>query len=148
MSNNVLFALALMAVSGVAIAVQAPLNAALGRSVGSAVAAAAVSFGIGFVLLLVLAVLIGDGAAFARLGTTPLWMMTGGALGALYVLSAIWSVPLLGVLTITTMLILGQMCAALLLDYFGAFGLPHRDISLTRVIAALMVAGGVILSRW
>lgn len=147
MSSTTLIALALMAASGVAIAVQGPLNAALGRGIGSAMGAAAVSFGVGFLILLALTVIIGDAASLARLGAVPLWLLIGGAMGALFVFSALWSVPVLGVLTAMGMLVLGQMVAALLLDYYGAFGMAQQDISLTRVLAALLVAGGVVLSR-
>ena len=147
MSNTTLIALALMAASGVAIAVQAPLNAMLGRGIGSPMGAAAISFGVGFIVLLALTLIIGDGASLTRLGAVPLWLLIGGAMGALYVFSALWSVPVLGVLTATTMLILGQMVAALLLDHFGAFGLPAQALSPTRLMAAALVAGGVVLSR-
>ncbi len=148
MSNTTLIALALMAISGVAISVQAPLNAMLGRGIGSPMGAATISFGIGFIVLLVLTLIIGDGASLARLGAVPLWLMIGGAMGAIYVFSALWSVPVLGVLTATTVLILGQMIGALLLDYFGAFGLPAQALSPTRMMAAALVVGGVVLSRF
>ncbi|UXX83550.1 DMT family transporter [Roseovarius pelagicus] len=147
MTNTTLIALVLMAASGVALALQAPLNAMLGRGIGSPLAAATVSFGVGFLVLLLLTLIIGDGASLTRLGTVPIWLLIGGTLGALYVFSALWSVPVLGVLTVTTMLILGQMVAALLLDYFGAFGLAAQELTAKRLLAAALVAGGVVLSR-
>lgn len=148
MPQSPLLALIFMAVAGVAIALQAPINSALGRSIDSSLAAAAISFGVGFAALLALVVLGGEAGAIARVATLPKWLLLGGALGAFYVWAALWSVPILGVLTTITVLILGQMVAALLLDYIGAFGLVARDLSPTRVVAALLVAGGVILSRY
>nr|WP_309502306.1 DMT family transporter [uncultured Roseovarius sp.] len=147
MSSSTLIALLLMAASGVAIAVQGPINAMLGRGLGSTMAAAAVSFGVGFAVLLVLTLLIGHGSNLTRLGSVPLWLLIGGSMGALFVFSTIWSVPVLGVLTTTAVLILGQLVAALLLDHFGAFGLPAQALSPTRLLAAALVVGGVILSR-
>ena len=137
-----------MAASGVAIAVQAPMNAALGRAIGSPMGAAAVSFGIGFVILIGLTIMLGDSASLAKLREVPLWLLLGGALGAAYVFSALWSVPILGVLTAMSMLILGQMVAALVLDYIGAFGVPQKEISPARILAAALVAAGVVLSRY
>ena len=58
------------------------------------------------------------------------------------------SVPVLGVLTTTAALILGQMVGAMVLDYIGAFGIAARDLSWTRLTAALLVGAGVILSRF
>lgn len=148
MPQSPLLALIFMAVAGVAIALQAPINSALGRSIDSSLAATAISFGVGFAALLVLVALSGEAGAIARVATLPKWLLLGGALGAFYVWAALWSVPILGVLTTITVLILGQMVAALVLDYIGAFGLVARDLSLTRILAALLVAGGVILSRY
>lgn len=148
MPQSPLLALIFMAVAGVAIALQAPINSALGRSIDSSLAATAISFGVGFAALLVLVALSGEAGAIARVATLPKWLLLGGALGAFYVWAALWSVPILGVLTTITVLILGQMVAALVLDYIGAFGLVARDLSLPRILAALLVAGGVILSRY
>ncbi|MCU0900560.1 MAG: DMT family transporter [Cypionkella sp.] len=139
-------ALLAILLGGVAIAVQAPLNGALGRSLGAALPAAAVSFGVGFVLLMVLSYATA-GNPFGRLTSVPLWQWAGGLLGAYYVWSVIWGVPSLGVVSAMAALILGQMAGALVLDAVGAFGVPVQPISLTRVLAVLMVAGGLILSR-
>ncbi len=148
MPQSPLLALIFMVVAGVAIALQAPINSALGRSIDSSLAAAAISFGVGFAALLALVALGGEAGAIVRVGALPKWLLLGGALGAFYVWAALWSVPILGVLTTITVLILGQMVAALVLDYIGAFGLVARDLSPTRILAALLVAGGVILSRY
>lgn len=141
-------ALILMAVAGLAVAIQAPLNAALGRSIDSSVAAAAVSFGVGFVTLVLLAALSGDSAAFGRAALASRWLLLGGLLGAFFVWASLWSVPVLGVLTTTAALILGQMVGAMVLDYIGAFGIAARDLSWTRLTAAFLVGAGVILSRF
>ncbi|WP_294612091.1 DMT family transporter [Roseovarius sp.] len=148
MLQSPLLAVMIMAVAGMAIALQAPINSALGRSIDSSLAAAAISFGVGFATLLVLVALGGETGAFARAGAVPKWLFLGGALGAFYVWAALWGVPILGVLTTITVVILGQMAAALLLDYIGAFGLVARDLSPARILAVLLVAGGVILSRY
>ncbi|WP_113912560.1 DMT family transporter [Roseovarius dicentrarchi] len=148
MANQILAASILMAVAGAMIASQAPINAALGRSIGSPVGAATLSFGVGFVILLVVSILIGDGANLMRVARVPVWMLVGGALGAIYVFAALWSVPKLGVLTTTTLMIFGQMGAAIVLDHLGAFGVAQSSVSPMRLLSAALVAGGVILSRW
>ncbi|WP_297772076.1 DMT family transporter [uncultured Roseovarius sp.] len=146
--QNPALALVIIAVAGVAIAIQAPLNAALGRSIDSSLAAAAVSFGVGFVGLVLLVAVSGDGPALARAMFVSRWLLLGGALGAYFVWASLWSVPVLGVLTTTATLILGQIVGAMVLDYVGAFGIAARELSLPRVSAAVLVAAGVILSRF
>jgi bacterial/archaeal transporter family-2 protein len=136
-----------VALGGVAIAVQAPINAALGRGLGGPVPAAAVSFGVGFVVLFLVSLLQGQGSAYLRLGQVPVWMLVGGLLGAWYVFAAVWGVASLGVVTLVAALVFGQMAAALVIDATGSFGMPAREITPTRIAAATMVLGGLVLSR-
>lgn len=148
MTNQIMIAMVLMAVAGAMVASQAPINAALGRSLGSPIGAATISFGVGFVILLIISIAIGDGANLLRVASVPVWLLVGGALGAVYVFAALWSVPHLGVVTTTSLMIFGQMGAALLLDHYGAFGVAQHSISPMRFASAGLVAAGVILSRW
>ncbi len=148
MPQGPLIAATLITLVGALIAFQAPINAGLSRAVDSSVAAATISFGIGFVVLSLITLFSGDGPAFAKVATAPRWLLIGGLLGAVYVWSALWVVPILGVLTTTLLLILGQMTASLILDHIGAFGLPVRDISVQRVLSILLVGAGAFLSRF
>jgi transporter family-2 protein len=139
--------LCIIAAAGVALAVQAPLNAALARGIGTPIAAAAVSFGVGFAALAAVTLAVDGPQPFQRLAQTPAWQWAGGLLGAFYVWAVIWGVPQAGVLTTFAALILGQMVAAIVIDATGAFGVPAQEISATRALAALLVAAGVVLSR-
>ena len=141
-------ALIIVALGGIALAVQAPINAALGRSVDDGVAAAMISFGIGFLLLLAVVSLRGSLPGLATLKAVPWWCWTGGALGAFYVWTVLWSVPRLGVVTTFAALILGQLTAALILDSAGAFGLPVKEITAQRIGAVALVSAGLVLSRF
>ena len=134
-------------VAGIGFAVQAPLNAALGRGIGGGLAAAAISFGVGFAALLALTLVFGQGSALLRAGSMPPVFWVGGLLGAVVVWAMLWSVPTIGILTAFAALLLGQLSAALVLDAVGAFAAPVHPITPTRVLALLMVAGGLILSR-
>jgi len=141
------WAVAAVALGGVAIAVQAPINGALARGIGGAVPAAAVSFGLGFLVLVTVAVLQGQGGAFLKLGQVPVWVLTGGLLGAWYVFAAVWGVQSLGVVTLVAALVFGQMAAAMAIDATGALGMAVREISPTRIAAAGLVMAGLVLSR-
>ena len=136
-----------VALGGVAIAVQAPINAALGRGLGAPVPAAAVSFAVGFAALLAVSLLQGQGPAYLKLSQMPVWTLTGGLLGAWYVFVSVWGVASLGVVTLVAALMFGQMAGALFIDATGALGMAVREITPTRIAAAGMVLGGFILSR-
>ncbi len=143
----ILIPVAVVFTVGVGFAIQAPLNASLGRAIGSGVAAAALSFGVGFAALLILTLAFSDAAALGRVfGVSPvLWL--GGLLGAGVVWAMLWAVPTIGILTAFAALLLGQLGAALVLDAVGAFGAPVTPITPTRLLAMVLVAGGLILSR-
>jgi len=138
---------AVVALGGVAVAVQAPINAALGRGLGGSAPAAAVSFGVGFLVLLLVTLLQGQGGAYLKLSQMPAWTLTGGLLGAWYVFSAVWGVQTLGVVTLVAALILGQMAAAMVIDATGALGMIQREVTPTRIAAAGLVMAGLVLSR-
>ena len=138
---------AAVALGGVAIAVQAPINAALGRGLGGPVPAATVSFGVGFRVLLAVSLVPGQGGAYLKLPSVPLWTLAGGLLGAWYVFAAVWGVSTLGVVTLVAALVFGQMAAALMIDATGILGMAVREITPTRIAAAGMVLGGLVLSR-
>jgi bacterial/archaeal transporter family-2 protein len=144
---GMIWVLLAVVLGGVAIALQAPVNAALARELGGPVPAAAVSFGVGFVVLFVIAMAQGQGATFLKLPQVPAWTLIGGCFGAWYVLSAVWGVSQLGVLTMVAALILGQMTAAMVIDATGALGVTAREITPTRIAAAGLVMAGLILSR-
>lgn len=141
------WAMAAVALGGVAIAVQAPINAALGRGLGGPLPAAAVSFGVGFLVLVAVSLVQGQGGAYLRLPSVPLWTLAGGLLGAWYVFAAVWGVSSLGVVTLVAALVFGQMAAALLIDATGALGMAVREITPTRLAAAGLVGAGLLLSR-
>lgn len=147
MTLGTVLALIAVLLGGMAIAVQAPINARLSGVTGDPVAAAAVSFLVGFLALAALTLIRGL-PALPSLSATPWWVWTGGAFGAFYVWATIWSVGTLGVVSLVAAVILGQLLAALTLDALGAFGMPVREISPARIAAVVLVAAGLVLSRF
>ncbi|MGR3490637.1 MAG: DMT family transporter [Shimia sp.] len=146
MTLQTLLALTAIAIGGACIAIQAPINARLASHVGDPVAAAAISFLVGFMVLAAVTLARGAVPGVSALDA-PWWAWVGGALGAIYVWAAVWSVGTLGVVTLVAALIFGQLSAALVLDAIGAFGMQVREISWTRIGAVILVAAGLVLSR-
>ena len=147
MTAGQILSLVLICLGGAAIAVQAPINGALGRALASPLAAAAVSFGVGFAALLLATLASAGTAPVARMSGVPAWQFVGGFLGAFYVWAIISGIGSVGALTALAAIILGQLTAGLLLDQIGAFGLPVHPISMRRIAAVVLVAGGLFLSR-
>lgn len=132
---------------GIALSVQAPINAAMGRHIGDGVTAGAISFAVGFLTLSAVVLLRGSLPALQAFKSVPWWMWTAGCLGGFYVWSALWSVQRIGAVSLVAALVCGQLLAAMAIDATGAFGLPSIAISWQRIAAVLLVGSGLVLSR-
>ncbi|QTL03308.1 DMT family transporter [Aquabacter sp. L1I39] len=132
---------------GACIAIQAPVNNQLALSLGGGpLMAALVSFLVGSAFLLAIA-LFGGGlpAAVAALPRQPLWKLSGGLLGAAYLLGSVFLVPRIGLAGLLALVIAGQIACSLTIDHFGLLGLLERKITLARAIGAGLVMGGVLV---
>lgn len=133
---------------GLALAVQASINSHLGRALADPVVASCISFGVGFAVLLLLSLSRVSAVEWSAVRFLPWWAWTGGAIGTVYMISMVMGVPRLGVLTMVTVVVLGQVCASLALDAVGAFGGAVVGVSWQRLLAAACLLAGVVLSRY
>jgi transporter family-2 protein len=141
---------ALGILGGAFIALQAPINAALGRGLGLPVAAAAASFLSGAVLLALITALLtqAQGISLNWRAPAPWLFVAGGALGAAYVTSAILLVPRVGAAATMAFIVAGQLIAGMLIDRIGFMDVAVREITLGRISGALMLLGGALLIRF
>ncbi len=127
------------------IALQAPINAGLGKAVGS-IPAASISFSIGTAALVAITLLVGGGyGKIGAIGGLPWHYLLGGLLGAIYVTTALIAVQTLGAGGVTAATIAGQLTMSVVLDRFGAFGLEQRELSPLRLLGVGLLAVGTIL---
>jgi transporter family-2 protein len=137
----------LTACAGGLVAVQAPINAGLGRSTGS-LPAALLSFGVGTIALAAIVVLSGKAGGLHSAFDVSWYYLLGGLLGAVYVTNALIAVSVIGAGGVAAATITGQLTASVLIDRFGLFGLDEVALSPQRVIGvALLLAGTVLVVR-
>ena len=137
--------MALAALAGVLVGLQAPVNARLGRTIGS-VQAATFSFVVGTVALALVASLFYGGlGSFGGVGRAPFWALIGGLLGAVYVTVAILTVRTLGVSGLTAIVISGQLAAAVVIDRFGLLGVAKQAVGVSRIMGLVLLVVGVLL---
>jgi transporter family-2 protein len=138
-------AIGLVIAAGVLIAMQAPVNARLGRQIGS-LQAATFSFLVGTILLLAITA-FSDGGLPALSGAqhAPWWALIGGLLGAFYVAVALVTVRTLGATALTALVVTSQLATAVLIDRFGLFGLARQGIGATRLVGVALLIAGVLL---
>jgi transporter family-2 protein len=140
--------LVLALLSGVALAVQAAINAQLRVALGAPVLAALVSFLIGTAVLALYALVARAPRPDPHaVSAAPWWVWTGGIIGAVYVTLTVILVPRLGPALLFGTIIAGQMLAALALDHYGLLGVPTHPVNAGRIAGALLLIAGVVLIR-
>jgi transporter family-2 protein len=147
MNPATLLPILLVLFAGGMIALQAPTNAMLARAGGSAVLAALISFAVGTATLLIVWLASGNRPRIAAFAGLPWYAWIGGVYGAAYVAVAAYAAPKIGLASLITVGIAGQIVMALVLDQVGAFGLQKDPISLVRIGGAVLVMVGVVLVR-
>lgn len=137
----------LVFIAGSMVAIQAPTNSLLAKAGGSPVLAALISFAVGTVALFVVWLLSGNRPAGSSFAALPWYAWIGGLYGAVFVAVAAYAAPKIGITSLITIGIAGQIAMALLLDNFGAMSLAREPINVGRVAGALLVVAGVVLVR-
>jgi transporter family-2 protein len=136
-----------MAVVGGCIALQAPINAGLGKETGS-FAAALVSFAIGTLVLAAIVLLSGKVAGISGAANVEWYYLLGGVLGAAYVFTALVTVDVIGAGGVAAATITGQLALSVVLDRLGVLGLEEVPITLERVLGVgLLLAGTYLIVR-
>jgi transporter family-2 protein len=147
MNPTLLIPILLVLFAGGMIALQAPTNVMLAKAGGSPVLAALISFAVGTAALLAVWLASGNRPGVAPFGVLPWYAWIGGVYGAVYVAIAAYAAPRLGLASLITIGIAGQILMALWLDHIGALGLMRQPVSAMRVAGALLVVAGVVLVR-
>jgi bacterial/archaeal transporter family-2 protein len=140
-------AVLLTALVGGVLALQAPINAGLGRATGQ-LPAALVSFIVGTLVLAVVVALAGDAGGLSSTFDVRWYYLIGGALGAAYVTMALIAVRSIGAGGVAAATITGQLATAVVIDRLGILGLERTPITAGRVAGiVLMLAGTYLIIR-
>jgi bacterial/archaeal transporter family-2 protein len=146
-TKGMLLALATFVLIGTIMTAQAPVTAALQRELGGPVSAVALCFAVGAGVLAGVALLPGGGDSVTEIPRLPVPILVCTCAAAWYVLHAIWGVSTMGILTLMSALILGQMTAAHFIDATGVLGIEVNEVTPKRVATAGLVLASLILSR-
>ncbi len=131
---------------GLAITVQAGVNANLRQAMGSPILAAAISFGSGFMALVFL--FVASGASVPSLDAikqVSWWKWMGGVMGAVYMITVIVSVPKIGTANLVSLSVAGQLVAAIILDHYGLLGFALHPANGWRLLGVALIISGVLL---
>ncbi|MDR3563394.1 MAG: DMT family transporter [Negativicutes bacterium] len=134
--------LVLAMVSGVLMAVQGSLNAALSKTTGLWEATFIVHvIGAAALVLVLFAFKLGRGD-LAALAQAPWYSYLGGIASVFIIYLVAASIPAVGVANATTAIIVGQVLTATAIDHFGAFGLERIPCGPSQLIGLVLLAVG------
>jgi bacterial/archaeal transporter family-2 protein len=137
-------AVILTAVAGGLIALQAPINAGLGKATGD-LTAAMISFLVGSAALVLIVVLSGKAGGVSNVGDVHWYYLLGGLLGAIYVANALVAVSSIGAGGVAAATVAGQLTASVVADRFGILGLEQVSISPMRILGVVLLLVGTVL---
>ena len=146
--SNIYLLLIVALIAGVVLPVQTAVNNRMAVSVGSPILGAFISFVIGTLSIFAYALVSGESlSSLTSSKNAPAIAWIGGLLGAFFVTSTIILLPRIGVAMTISLVIAGQMVAALVMDHYGLLGVPVKEMNLWRIAGVILIVGGVVLIR-
>jgi bacterial/archaeal transporter family-2 protein len=134
--------------AGVSVVIQQALNANLRNALHSAAWSGFISYSVGLACMALLALAFRDPVpAVSVAARIPLWALSGGVFGAIFIGLGIFLVPQIGAATFLALLVTGQMLGSIVFDHFGWLGLTQRSVDAPRLIGVALLIGGVVLIR-
>lgn len=138
--------LALLA--GAVLPIQGAVNGLLRNDIGARFVVGTVSFAVATISMIVVLLIarIATHAPkphLAGLSAMPWWGWLGALCGATYVTTMFTAIPAIGTAATVGLTVAGQQIASLLVDCFGWFRLPKREISGLRSAGVAMLLMGV-----
>jgi bacterial/archaeal transporter family-2 protein len=137
-------AVILTAGAGGLIALQAPINAGLGKATGD-LPSALISFLVGTAALLLIVVLSGKAGGLSHATDVRWYYLLGGLLGAIYVANALVAVSSIGAGGVAAATVAGQLTASVVADRLGILGLEQIALTPQRILGVAMLLVGTVL---
>jgi bacterial/archaeal transporter family-2 protein len=143
-----LLGIAVALFSGLAIALQSLFNADLQKSIGLAGLVFWVHLSgllVCIPLLMVFEPNFFQNLLNLREKGVPLYILTGGVMGVIIIPGIAFAITRTNPAIALALSVVAQLAMSLVIQQFGWFGVPQSNISLTKVLAVLLIAGGVAL---
>ena len=134
----------LMFIAGIGIPVMATFTSVLGNRWHSPALAVVLVMLVGLVVALGV-LFISGGLPAAPPRQAGWYLYSGGAIFIFYILSASWVIPRFGVANTISFVLIGQLCAMVLIDHFALFGVEQYSVTLKRALGLLLMGLGVFL---
>jgi len=136
--------------AGAAIAIQAAINSQLGVLLKSSMLGTSIAFLVSCIFtVLAMVISIKQYPQMSDIKSVPLYLwFSGGALSAFGVGMFYYLIPKMGVGSMMSYALSGQIMIAVIVSHFGWLGLPMKQIDGLKVFGVISLITGVILLNW
>lgn len=147
LSSQLLFLLPLTMGIGIAMTFQTAINTQLREYLHSPLQAALLSFLVGTLLLAILVIVQAEQRpTLSSLAVIPWYLWLGGCLGVYAISMSIYTGPKLGFLTLSGLIIFGQIAMSMIVDQFGLLGTDKTPVNWQRLLGGVVIFIGVLLT--
>lgn len=147
LSSQLLFLLPLTMGIGIAMTFQTAINTQLREYLHSPLQAALLSFLVGTLLLAILVIVQAEQrTTLSSLAVIPWYLWLGGCLGVYAISMSIYTAPKLGFLTLSGLIIFGQIAMSMIVDKFGLLGTDKTPVNWQRLLGGVVIFIGVLLT--
>lgn len=147
LSSQFLFLLPLAMGIGIAMSFQTAINTQLREYLYSPLQAALLSFLVGTIVLAFLVVFQSvQKPSLQDFVIIPWYLWLGGCLGVYAISISIYTAPKLGFLTLSGLIIFGQIMMSMIIDQFGLLGTDKTPINWQRLLGGVVIFIGVLLT--
>ncbi len=133
---------------GVVLAVHLAMNGKVGSALNNPRVGNALFWCVGAVAAVLIGLSGWRSGALTGLKDVPPILLTAGALGACLVFAIAWMLPEVGARAVFITLIAGQVIGGMVLSHYGWLGSPVQKISMTNIVGALIMIGGVVVATY
>ncbi|EZQ11832.1 MULTISPECIES: DMT family transporter [unclassified Acinetobacter] len=146
-ASQFLFFIPLALGIGIAMTFQTAINTQLREYLYSPLQAALLSFLIGTIVLAILVFFQQtEKPQLSEIVQIPWHLWLGGFLGVYAISISIYSAPKLGFLTLSALIIFGQIVMSMIVDHFGILGTEKIAINWQRILGGVVIFIGVLLT--
>ena len=131
---------------GLMVPLQGVINAKLGKEVGGPTQSSLISFSGGFLIFVIIGLFNYQNLpSFSKVISLPPYLLSGGVIGSIFVLSSIVVIPQIGATGFTALIVAGQLISTIIFDHYGIMGLQVKPINTLRIVGVILLFSGVIL---
>ncbi len=137
-------------ICGVVLVTQPGVNSVLSGNIGGTLNAATISLCVSTVTIFVVRFFYAPSFSFSMaFEKTPYWAWFGGLLGVVFVAASMYVAPKIGATALISLILCGQIIAALIYDKFGLFGYGETPITILRLsgVGLIVIGTTLVLAR-